>query len=95
MIDLLITLCVAAFFGAAWAAGRYLPKAVAASFPIAAFGIVVALRVGTGVAGARDWLMMGLVICITLIVTLSGRAARRRAACETDQSASSRLRGGP
>ncbi len=88
MIDLVIALCVAAFFGAAWAAGRYLPEILAACFPIAAFAVVVVLAIGAGLSGVRDWLMMGVVICITLIVTLSGRAARRKAERGADQSAS-------
>lgn len=87
MIDLVIALCVAAFFGAAWAAGRYLPKVIAACFPIAAFVAVVVLAIGAGLSGVRDWLMMGVVICITLIVTFSGRSARRRAARTADQTA--------
>lgn len=88
MIDLVIALCVAAFFGTAWAAGRYLPKILAACFPITAFAVVVVLAIGAGLSGVRDWLMMGVVICITLIVTLSGRAARRKAERGADQSAS-------
>lgn len=88
MIDLVIALCVAAFLGAAWAAGRYLSRVLAACFPIAAFAVVVVLAIGAGLSGVRDWLMMGVVICITLIVTLSGRAARRKAERGADQSAS-------
>lgn len=88
MIDFFIALCVAAYFGATWAAGRYLPKVIAACFPVAAFAAVVVLALVAGLSGVRDWLMVGVVICITLIVTLSGRAARRKSERGADQSVS-------
>jgi len=78
MTDLLIALCVAAFFGAAWSAGRYLPKAVAACFPVAVLTAVIIVAAVGGLGAVRDWLMAGVVICITAIITLAGRGSRRR-----------------
>jgi FtsH-binding integral membrane protein len=78
MIDLVIALCVAAFFLAAWSTGRYLPRALAACFPIAVVMAVVGFAATGNLSGMRDWLMAVVVICITVIVTLAGRSARSK-----------------
>jgi len=77
MTDFLIALCVAAFFAAAWSAGRFLPKTLAMCFPIAIVTAVVVVAVTVGLTGVRDWLMAGLVICITAVVSMAGRVSRR------------------
>lgn len=78
MTDLLIALCVAAFFGAAWSAGRILPKAVAVCFPVAVLIAVIIVAATGGLGTVRDWFMAGVVICITAIITSAGRGSRRR-----------------
>jgi hypothetical protein len=78
MSDLLIALCVAVFFGAAWSAGRFLPKAVAVCFPVAVLTAVIVVAVTGGMGAVRDWLMAGVVVCITAIIALAGRGSRRR-----------------
>jgi hypothetical protein len=79
MTNLVIALSIAAFFAAAWSAGRCLPKILVACFPIAVVVVVAVIAVTVGLSGVRDWLMAGVVICITVIVTSAGRDARRRA----------------
>ena len=51
MIDLVIALCVAAFFLAAWSTGRYLPRALAACFPIAVVMAVVGFAATGNLSG--------------------------------------------
>ena len=79
MIDLFIALCVAAYFGAAWCAGRFLPKAFAACFPLVMVVATLVFAASVGLTGVRDWLMAGVAICVTASVTLAGRAGKQRA----------------
>jgi hypothetical protein len=66
VIDLIIAAAVVAFGLGAWAAGRHLPKVVAALFPVAVL-----------VATFRDWLMAALALVICCVVVAAGRAQRR------------------
>jgi hypothetical protein len=79
MTELVIALSIAVFFAAAWSAGRCLPKVLAACFPIAVVVAVAVVVITVGLTGVRDWLMAGVVICITVVVTSAGRDARRKA----------------
>lgn len=88
MIDLVLTLSVAAFFAAAWSAGRFLPRFLAAGFPMAAMIVVAVIALTVGVSSIRDWLMAGVVVCVTALVTMAGRSARRKAVHGDEPSSS-------
>jgi hypothetical protein len=58
--------------------GRFLPKAVAVCFPVAVLTAVIIVAATGGLGAVRDWLMAGVVVCITAIIALAGRGSRRR-----------------
>lgn len=86
MIDLFIAICVAAFFAGAWTSGRYLPKPIAMCFPAGITILVAVFAVMSGLSGVRDWLMAGVAVCVTGVVTAAGRDARKRATDRDDTS---------
>ena len=78
MIDLLIALVVAFVFLVVWLAARFLsrPPAIVVLFAVEV-GVVV-LATTAGLSGPRDWLMVGLAMCVIAVVSVAGRASRRK-----------------
>jgi hypothetical protein len=80
MIDFFIAAAVAAFFWMAWLAGWYLPRFVGLCFPLLAIVMVGVVAANAGLTSVRDWLLGGVVVCVTGVVVLAGRGKRRERA---------------
>jgi FtsH-binding integral membrane protein len=79
MIDLLIALVVAFVFLVVWLAARFISRTPAIVVVLVVEIGVVVLATTAGLSGPRDWLMVGLVICVIAVVSVAGRTSRRKA----------------